>query len=245
MSRVINPNAKLRLRFADDYSDTWHCQKDVRKRRCNRRCMGVGFSACGDILSHRVDLGYGLIALFFALIFWATLAMREKAGLLPWAAYGALWVVGVLINPSILSLFPFLLGWLVWDARKAGIPWAKPAAAALLVFTIGLVPWTIRNYRVLTSSSSLRSNFGLELWLGNNPTVIKTISHLAHPNDNPVEGEKYKRMGEIAYMADKQDEALMFMSTHPQQTLEFMFYRFEEIWLARQIVPSTCGRAAP
>jgi hypothetical protein len=163
--------------------------------------------------------------------------MREKTGLLPWAAYGALWVVGVLINPSILSLFPFFLGWLVWNARKAGIPWTKPAAAALLVFTIGLVPWTIRNYRVFDKFIVLRSNFGLELWLGNNPNVIKTISHLEHPNDNPVEGQKYKRMGEIAYMAEKQHVAFVFMKTHPQDTLKFAFYRFVETWLGADDSP--------
>src|ERR1700722_483198 len=45
-----------------------------------------------------------LAALFLALIFWATLAMREARAVLPWAGYGALWAIGVLINPSLLSL---------------------------------------------------------------------------------------------------------------------------------------------
>lgn len=172
-----------------------------------------------------------LIALFFALIFWATLAMPEKPGLLPWAGYGAMWVTGVLINPSILSLFPFFLAWLVWEARKAAVPWAKPVAAALLIFTIGLIPWTIRNYRVMGKFIVLRSNFGLELWLGNNPDVTDTMSDWAHPNDNPAEAEKYARMGEITYMADKEHKAFAFMRTHPADTLNFMFRRFVENWL--------------
>ena len=172
-----------------------------------------------------------LIGLFFALIFWATLAMPEKHGLLPWAGYGALWVTGVLINPSILSLFPFFLAWLIWEARKVEIPWAKPVAVALLIFTIGLVPWTVRNYRVFGKFIVLRSNFGLELWLGNNPDVTDTMSNWAHPNDNPAEAAKYARMGEIAYMADKEHEAFAFMRTHPLETLDFMFRRFVENWL--------------
>jgi hypothetical protein len=172
-----------------------------------------------------------LIGLFFSLIFWATLAMREKRGLLRWAGYGALWVVGVLINPSIVSLFPFFLGWLMWKAREESAPWAKPAAAALLVFAIGLVPWTIRNYRVFDKFIVLRSNFGLELWLGNNPDVTDTMSQWAHPNDNPQEGEKYARMGEIAYMAEKQHEAFAFMRNHPRDTIYFMFHRFANTWL--------------
>jgi 4-amino-4-deoxy-L-arabinose transferase-like glycosyltransferase len=173
-----------------------------------------------------------LIGLIFGLIFWATLALREKHGLLPWAGYGALWVMGILINPSILSLFPFFLGWLVWEARKEAAPWGKPAATALLVFMIGLVPWTIRNYRVFGKFVVLRSNFGLELWLGNNPEVTDTVSQFAHPNDNPKEADKYVRLGEIAYMAEKQHEALTFMRSHRGDTIYFMFHRFVNTWLS-------------
>jgi 4-amino-4-deoxy-L-arabinose transferase-like glycosyltransferase len=173
-----------------------------------------------------------LMALIFSLIFWATMAMREKRGVLAWAAYGALWAVGVLINPSILSLFPFFLAWMVWEARKAVIPWAKPAAAALLVFTICLVPWTIRNYRVFGKFIVLRSNFGLELWLGNNPDVTDSSAQWQHPSEDREEAAKYKSMGEIAYMADKEHEAFAYMRTHPGRSLALVFQRFEINWLA-------------
>jgi len=173
-----------------------------------------------------------LTAFIFSLIFWATLAMRERHGLLTWTGYGALWALGVLINPSILSLFPFFLGWLVWEARKIAAPWVKPAAAALLVFTIALVPWTIRNYRVFGKFIVLRSNFGLELWLGNNPDVTDTSAEWQHPNTNEVEAAKYKRMGEIAYMAEKEREAFAYMRTHPGITLDLTFHRFVSHWLA-------------
>jgi hypothetical protein len=174
-----------------------------------------------------------LTALFFMLIFWATLALRGARTIRPWAGYGALWVVGGLINPSILSLFPFFLGWLVWNDRKEAGPWVKHAAAVLLLFTIGLAPWTIRNYRVFGKFIVLRSNFGLELWLGNNPNVVDGLSQLSHPNDNPEEAEKYIRMGEIAYMAEKEHEAFTFMRTHPRDTLNYTFRRFVNIWLAQ------------
>jgi hypothetical protein len=174
-----------------------------------------------------------LTALFFLLIFWATLALRGAGAVAPWAGYGALWVVGGLINPSILSLFPFFLGWLLWNDRKESAVWGKHAAAVLLLFTIGLVPWTIRNYRVFGKFIVLRSNFGLELWLGNNPNVVDMLSQMSHPNDNPEEAEKYVRMGEIAYMAEKQHEAFEFMRTHPAETLTYTFHRFVNIWLSQ------------
>ncbi len=173
-----------------------------------------------------------LIGLFLPLIFWATLVLPEKRGLLPWAGYGALWAFSVLVNPSIFSLSPFFLAWLVWETRQAAAPWAKPLGAALLVFTIGLVPWTIRNYRVFGKFIVLRSNFGLELWLGNNPNVADNMAQWAHPNDNPAEAEQYVRLGEIAYMAEKQHEAVEFMRTHPLDTVNLMFGRFAVTWLA-------------
>jgi 4-amino-4-deoxy-L-arabinose transferase-like glycosyltransferase len=173
-----------------------------------------------------------LVALVLSLTFWATLAMREKHSVRAWVGYGALWAIGVLINPSILSLLPCFAGWLIWDAHKTGAAWGKPVAAALLVFTIAMVPWTVRNYRVFGKFIVLRSNFGLELWLGNNLNVTDTMGQWQHPSANREEAAKYVRMGEIAYMADKQQKALAYMRSHPVDTLNLIFRRFEMNWLA-------------
>ena len=163
--------------------------------------------------------------------------MRGERSLIPWVGYGALWAVGVSINPSILSLFPFFLVWLVWNERKEWTVCFKHAGAVLLLFTIGMVPWTVRNYRVFGKIIVLRSNFGLELWLGNNPNVIDMLNQMLHPNDNSMEAAKYVRMGEIAYMEEKQHEALEFMRTHPSDTMNYTFHRFVDIWLAQTDSP--------
>jgi hypothetical protein len=173
-----------------------------------------------------------LLALIFSLIFWATLAMRLEYRTLLWVGYGSLWATGILINPSILSLFPFFVGWLVWQAQKAQIPWVKPVTAALVVFAICLVPWTVRNYRVFGKFIVLRSNFGLELWLGNNLNVTDTMGQWQHPSANREEAAKFQRMGEIAYMEEKEREAFAYMRTHPGDTLNLIFRRFEINWLA-------------
>src|SRR4029077_12831359 len=186
-----------------------------------------------------------LAALFLALIFWATLAMRDAKTILAWAGYGALWAIGVLINPSLLSLFPFLAGWAVWQSRRVSHSLVKFSAATLLVFAIALVPWTIRNYRVFGKFIVLRSNFGLELWLGNNPDVPDTWSPWLHPNDSREEAEKYKRMGEIAFMEEKEREAFTFIRTHPADTLHFMFRRFINNWLAITDNPADAWVASP
>jgi 4-amino-4-deoxy-L-arabinose transferase-like glycosyltransferase len=173
-----------------------------------------------------------MAGLFFALIFWATLVLAEQQTTWAWAGYGALWAIGVLINPSMLSVFPFLLGWVIWETRRDGAPWFKFAAATVLVFAIGLVPWTVRNYLVFGKIIVLRSNFGLELWLGNNAAVPDNWSPWMHPNDSAEEAAKYQRMGEIAYMAEKQQLAIAFMRAHPADTVRFIYHRFVDNWIA-------------
>jgi 4-amino-4-deoxy-L-arabinose transferase-like glycosyltransferase len=172
-----------------------------------------------------------LAALLFTVIFWATLVLPESRGVLPWAGYAALWAAGVLINPSIFSLFPFLLGWLVWRGRKESPQWIREVSAVLVVFVIAVAPWTIRNDRVLGAPIIFRSNFGLELWLGNNEHVVGTWTPELHPNEDVAEARKYLTMGEIAYMTEKKREAFEFMRKHPSDALYFTYHRFVYMWL--------------
>jgi Dolichyl-phosphate-mannose-protein mannosyltransferase len=186
-----------------------------------------------------------MAALFFALIFWATLALADRQTTWAWAGYGALWAIGILVNPSMLSVFPFLLGWVIWEARRDGAPWIKFAAATVLVFAIGMIPWTVRNYRVFGKVIVLRSNFGLELWLGNNAAVPDSWSPWMHPNDNAEEARKYQSMGEIAYMAEKQKLAIAYMRAHPADTVRFTFHRFIDNWLAMTDSPMDSWSYSP
>lgn len=178
-----------------------------------------------------------LSALVFALMFWATLAIRSEKRLLLWAGYGALCVFAVLVNPSLFAPLPFLAAWLILDARKKSLPWKLPVGTAIIVFMIGLIPWTVRNYEVFGKAIVFRSNFGLELWLGNNPGVPDNASPWLHPNDDRAEAAKYKTMGEIPYMAEKQQLALLYMRTNLAHTLNLMYHRFTYTWLAVSDTP--------
>ena len=159
-----------------------------------------------------------LNALSFAVIFWATLAVRNQRRLWLWAGYGALWAVGALINASVLSLAPFLFGWLLWELRRQAMPWLRPLAVAAIVAILGVAPWTIRNYVVFGKIIPIRSNAGLLLWMGNHPGPPGFDASLS-PYGNRHEAATYKQMGEIAYMAMKKREAATFMKAHPARTL--------------------------
>ncbi len=171
-----------------------------------------------------------LSALLMGLLLWATLSLRHSTNVQSWVGYGLLWALAVLTNPSFLSLLPFLLSWLAFQASKQVANWRRLVGAATMVFVFGVSPWIVRNYLTFEKLVLFRSNFGLELYLGNNEYVPDSWSWWLHPNDNDEEREKFRRMGEIAYMAEKQHEALHFIANHPRDVLRFLFHRFVNNW---------------
>jgi hypothetical protein len=173
-----------------------------------------------------------LTGLLFALVFWATLAIREEQSALRWASYGALWAVGALTNASVLSVFPFFIGWLVWSRPETSAGRLARAAVSVFVLALLLMPWTIRNHRALGEWLPLRSNFGLELWLGNNPAGSDVNSFALHPFQNPSEASRFKSLGEIEYMREKQYEAIAFMRAQPGATLHLIARRVALYWFA-------------
>ena len=186
-----------------------------------------------------------LTGLWLALLIAATLKLRGSDRMSWWLGYGALWSIGALINPSILSVLPFLALWTLWPMRKQLKPAAKLASAAALVFVAGIAPWTIRNFVVFHQFIPLRSNFGLELWLGNNPGVAESWSPWLHPNDNLEEARAYARMTELPYMAEKEREGWAFIRSHPADMARFVFHRFTYHWLGVSDSPADLWPTAP
>lgn len=171
-----------------------------------------------------------LAALIAACILMMTVKIWNSNRPRDWILYGSLWGLAAMVNPSILAVLPFLLAWLVWEKQKSGGAWLLQTATISIIVFAACVPWTIRNYRVFHQFVPLRSNFGLELWLGNNPDVPDTWSGELHPSEYAPERDKFQKLGEIAYMREKQHEAISFMKSHPADTLRFMWRRFVDTW---------------
>src|SRR6202022_5180525 len=108
-----------------------------------------------------------LAALMLALIVSATLSLRESTSSLHWSGYGLLWGFTALVNPTLCILLPFLLGWLVIRRWQSAQPSAGLALRTVFMFALTLMPWTIRNYYAVDGLVFVKTNFGLELWLGN------------------------------------------------------------------------------
>jgi len=173
-----------------------------------------------------------LTALWFALLFWATVALRKEAQPTRWAAYGALFAAGILINASLLAVLPFFLVWLAWQAREHSLPWLRLPIVTVLIFVLGVAPWTVRNYLTFGKLIPVRSNFDFELWLGNNPSASDWRSFNSHPGVDRAEAAGYARLGEIAYVQSKGRIARGFIRSHPAKTLRSTVERAVSYWLS-------------
>lgn len=156
------------------------------------------------------------------------LAEGRKIG--EWIGWGALWGVGALVNPSILSLLPFVGCWIVWQLTKSRKSWFVQAAVAGLIFWSVITPWLIRNYRALGQPVFLRTNFGAEFRMGNGPGANGTWMSYIHPTHNVLEFERYKQMGELAYVKVRKQEALDWIKANPGQFVKVSFAKFVYYW---------------
>ena len=172
-----------------------------------------------------------LSALLLAAIIYATLhALREARGA-DFILLGLLWALIANTNPTLLSLLPFSIVW-IWRQLRPLRPLRSPTSAITLVLVVtvlGCVPWVARNYATM-HYLGLRSNFGEELYLGNQPGSGGRIVIGKHPVWNSEELEKYKRMGELAYIAEKRSLALQFIISHPGEFAGTTLKRIAYFW---------------
>jgi hypothetical protein len=156
-----------------------------------------------------------LSVLLATTLVWATLRVADSAKALPWYAYGALWAVALLTNPSLGIALPFLLLWAAARAHQVGkLGWRLPLAS-FAVIVLCCVPWTLRNYSQFHKVIPLRANFAFELWLGNNnifdPHAVAGIQRITRFEET----RHYAQLGETAYLAEKWTLAKTFIQQKP------------------------------
>ena len=78
-----------------------------------------------------------------------------------------------------------------------------------------LSPWLVRNYMLFHQFIPVRSGFGLELYIGNNGYSQRWVNSALHPNHSDAELSEYERVGEIAYMDHKLQQAKDYIRSHP------------------------------
>ena len=137
----------------------------------------------------------------------------------------------------ILALYPFVLIQILLQKSMALKARLQQIGLLTLMILLILSPWIWRNYLVF-GRPLLRSNFGLELKLGNNSGAEAYMQihgrgkiEMYHPIIKEDELKKYRKMGELAYTASAGNEALAFIRTHPYDFVQLTIQRILYFWV--------------
>jgi 4-amino-4-deoxy-L-arabinose transferase-like glycosyltransferase len=158
---------------------------------------------------------YALTSFLFATCFCLAQRLHSQETFLVWFGFGILYGVTTLSNPSVLSMFPFLLLSALWKVNRVGGRWLLRGVVTVVAITLVLGPWAIRNDRVMHAMSPIRDGFWLEFWAGNSGDTFMSNPAWAHPASNPVEMQEFEAEGETAYFAHKHKLAVNFVRYHP------------------------------
>lgn len=98
------------------------------------------------------------------------------------------------------------------------------ALVAALCHGVLLVPWTLRNERMLGAPIITRSNFGLEFAIANFPGALERgdsfegwseTGRTLHPNNAPGAQQRVREIGEVRYSRELGTRAWGWAASHP------------------------------
>jgi 4-amino-4-deoxy-L-arabinose transferase-like glycosyltransferase len=171
-----------------------------------------------------------LAALLLAWIFWLTLGMEDKDGAAPWIELGLLWGIAALTNTTMLSFLPVSGVWGWYRRGRRGRRSLGGVIVASFIFAACVTPWLVRNYRTFGQFVFIRSNFGAELRLGNGPGANGLWMDYLHPTKNIRQLQRYRQLGEIAYVAERKREALAYIRESYSRFASLCLRRFTYYW---------------
>ena len=171
-----------------------------------------------------------LSALLMALIFWLSLSMEDREGLMPWVEFGLLWGIAALCSSSLLSFLPASGLWAWYQRRKRREPSLGGVVLSSVVFVACLSPWLVRNYQVFSEFIFIRDNFGAELRLGNGKGANGTLMHYLHPTQDLYAMRQYQSMGELAYVAMRKQQAIEYIREDYGRFFVLCVKRFVYYW---------------
>jgi 4-amino-4-deoxy-L-arabinose transferase-like glycosyltransferase len=147
-----------------------------------------------------------------------------------WILFGALCGVAALTEPVVLSVLPLLGIWTLYRRYRLARPWKAQMIAVAFAGVAMLSPWLVRNYMLFHKFIPVRSGYGLELYIGNNGYTQHWVNRALHPNHSDAELSEYERVGEIAYMDHKMQQAKDFIRSHPAWFAWMTFRRIVYMW---------------
>jgi hypothetical protein len=187
-----------------------------------------------------MSITVGLFAWMIVLALRLRAGVERAAGVQSgrWFAFGLLWGLIALSNPSLLLMLPVTMIWVGWPvllaARTRGRELGRAFAGAVLASVIWaavMMPWWVRNERTMGALVLTRSNFGVELdrsvrW---GTEALPWGTSLPRWTGDP-DFQEYARMGEVKFAQMHGERGKAWIKEHPGKWLLWSVYRFTYFW---------------
>lgn len=163
---------------------------------------------------------------------WSKTDVSFRSSLVLGIGFGISWHLA----PPLLLVMLGYVAFELWHWRGRG-KWMMTLALAMGA-AIACVPWGLRNYMAFGEAFFIRSNFGLELRMGNHEGAVADIDvmdaregvSMRHPGCNRAEAIEMQRIGEMAYMRQARREALDWIAANPGAFVRLTALRFLHFW---------------
>jgi 4-amino-4-deoxy-L-arabinose transferase-like glycosyltransferase len=173
---------------------------------------------------------HALVALLLTTLLLIASYLETRTNLWMWAGLGLLWGFAALTTPVVLTVVPFLGGWVGYKLHRDGQNWKKPALTAAFALFVTVAPWMVRNSRLFHHPVFLEDNFWMEVCVGNLGDGRHWWNDAVHPAGSNAELEEYRQLGELGYMQRARRQAFDFIEHHPALYLWRSIRRFVYMW---------------
>lgn len=175
----------------------------------------------------------GIVLGFLVVAFlqrWTKACVSWHGSFLLGLAIGAAFHLQPALLPAMLGCMAFELWW----SRR------QRKSTFLMAMALGIVlactPWAWRNYTTFNALFFIRSNFGLELRMGNHEGAAATMEVMdaqaehRHPTLMSEEARILRDVGEIEYMRRAGQEALVWITENPAGFIWLTAQRIANFW---------------
>lgn len=156
---------------------------------------------------------------------------------------GAGWGAAFHASPPLLLVVLGFTAFELWYSQHSR-KWLL-SAAMIAGVVLACAPWVWRNYVVFDEFVFIRSNFGLELRMGNHKGAAADMEVMdrldlrlqAHPRLHREEAEKVTQWGEMEYMRQARRQALEWIGENPGAFLRLTGLRVLHVWFGSLHLP--------
>jgi hypothetical protein len=226
----------------------WALMPFIAERGHLPRSVGITAGVIGALLPYRffkeTVWESALVGAATACLVLVTLRWMQSRppSVLHTVGVGVAWGVGIMCSASLLPVFFVTMVVVVVRTHPGRSMWIGRAAIATAAMVAALAPWTIRNYIALQGPVLMRSNFGIEFSLSNNPQAHVLLVdnyligypdnhfHRHHPWSNRGEARRVAREGEVAYNRRRVQETLEWIRANPRQFASLTAGRLSYFW---------------